>query len=340
MKTRIIFRADANSQIGLGHVMRCLALATMLGPSFERYMAITEPELVVQSMVEQAGLQVIVLDKTSDETDFLALIESGDQVVFDGYSFNRTFQQLVKEKVKQLFFIDDLLEGHQIADVIINHAGGVTPADYDAEPNTTFCLGPHYALLRSPFLKPDGFGPTRVDGPYFVSLGGADPTNNSLAVLRAIQQLDPQQAVRLVLGPLYAHRSTIDTMQASLPNLTVLENLSAEQMVAELDQCSLAITACSTVAYEVCAVNRPLIGILTADNQDRIARFLSDEKLALSVHFPQLLSQMDPSISLETMLVLAIQSTQFTPEQIDESLANQRHYFDGKSPERFRKLFA
>ncbi|QJD77475.1 UDP-2,4-diacetamido-2,4,6-trideoxy-beta-L-altropyranose hydrolase [Spirosoma rhododendri] len=337
---RIIFRADADSQIGLGHVMRCLALADMLGSSVDRYMAITEPEPVVQTRLEQAGLQVIALKKNSIATDFLTLLEPSDQVVLDGYSFDSAFQRAVKKRVKRLFFIDDLLDGRQIADVIINHAGGVSPTDYDAGPNTTFCLGPHYALLRSPFLKPGGFGPPPSDGPYFVSLGGADPSNVSLSVVQAIQQLDPKQVVRLVLGPLYAQRDSIDALRTNLPNLTILENLSAEEMVAELERCSLAITACSTIAYEVCAVNRPLIGILTADNQDRIARFLSDEKLALSVHFPHLLSQLDPSISLETVLKLAIQSIQFTPEQIDESLANQRRYFDGKSPERFRALFS
>lgn len=336
---RIIFRADANSQLGMGHVMRCLALANMLGPAVELYMAIAEPEPVVHALLEQAGLWIIELNKASAEADFLALINADDQVVLDGYSFDSAFQQSVKARAKRLLFIDDLLNGYQIADVIINHAGGVSPADYDADPNTTFCLGPHYALLRPPFLKPDGFGPTPADGPYFVSLGGADPSNVSLSVVQAIQQLDSKQAVRLILGPLYAHRPTIDAMQVSMPNLTILENLSADEMVTELEQCSLAITACSTIAYEVCAVNRPLIGILTANNQDRIARFLSDEKLALSVHFPHLLSQLDPSISLETMLKLAIQSMQFSPEQVDVSLANQRRYFDGKSPERFRALF-
>ena len=30
--------------------------------------------------------------------------------------------------------------------------------DYDAEPYTTFCLGPRYALLRPEFLRPEGFG--------------------------------------------------------------------------------------------------------------------------------------------------------------------------------------
>jgi len=337
---RIIFRADANSQIGLGHVMRCLALANMLDSSVDRYMAIIEPDPAVQSMLAQAGVRVIALAKATAEADLLTLLNEPDQVVLDGYSFDSTYQQTIKARVKRLLFIDDLLDGQQTADVIINHAGNVTPADYDAGPDTIYCLGPLYALLRLPFLRPEGFGPTPVDGPYFVSLGGADPANYSLAVVQAIHDLNPKQAIRLVLGPLYAHRASIDTLQTSLPNLTVLQNLDAGQMVAELAQCSLAITACSTIAYEVCAVNRPLIGILTADNQDRIARFLSDEKLALSVHFPELLSRMDPSISLKTMLKLAIQSMQFTPEQIDESLASQRRYFDGRSPDRFRALFS
>ena len=110
-------------------------------------------------------------------------------------------------------------------------------------------------------------------------------------------------------------------------------------MVAELKNCSLAITACSTIAYEVCAINRPLIAVVTADNQARLAQFLSEEKLALSVNFPTLLTRLTPVLALDQMLKLAIQCFQFSPETVADSLVNQRRFFDGRSPERFRRLF-
>ena len=316
--------------------MRCLALAQMLDNPFR--FAIVQPAPEVGQLIEGAGGTVIPLS-TDDVAEFLTAISPSDVAVLDGYSFDETYQRAVRERAGKLVFIDDLLTGHQVADVVINHAGGIITDDYDAESYTQFFLGPHYALLRPEFLKPEGFGPTPADGPFFVSLGGADPNNTSLKVLKAIQQVDATQPVRIVLGPFHPDRAAIDAFQAQLPNLTILQNLTAAQMVAELQQCSLAITACSTIAYEVCAVNRPLIAVVTADNQDRLAQFLSDEKLALSVNFPTLLTRLTPVISLENMLKLSIQGFQFSPEAADDTLTNQRRFFDGRSPERFRALF-
>lgn len=333
---KLVFRADGNAQIGLGHVMRCLALARMLGDAFR--FAIVQPALDVVRLIEEANGTVVPLH-SDDRAAFLALTAPDEVAILDGYAFDEAYQRAVRERMRKLVFIDDLITGHQVADVVINHAGGITKTDYDAEPYTTFCLGPHYALLRPEFLRPAGFGSVPTDGPIFVSMGGADPHNTSLRVLEAIRQADALRSVRIVLGPFHPDRAAIEAFRSQLPNLTILQNLSAAQMVSELQMCTLAITACSTIAYEVCAVSRPLIAVVTADNQDRLAQFLSDEKLAVSVNYPKLLSQLSPSISLDTALRLSIQSVEFSPDAAMDTLANQRRFFDGRSPERFRALF-
>lgn len=335
---RILFRADGAAQIGLGHVMRCLALARMLAGEFYMRFAIVEPLADVEALIETAGLPVVSLPNANPET-FLSLIEPDEIVVLDGYAFDESFQQSVRSRAEKSIFIDDLLTGRQVADVVINHAGGVTETDYNAEPYTQFFLGPHYALLRPEFLRPEGFGEPPTDGPIFVSLGGADPQNTSLTVLQAIRQVDDTLPVHLVLGPFHPNREALLAYRGQLPNLTILEKLSASEMVNELQQCRLAITACSTVSYEVCAVNRPLIAIVTADNQARLAQFLSEEKLAFSVNFPTLLTRLTPVLALDQLLKLTIQSFQISPDIAAKSLVNQRRYFDGRSPERFWALF-
>ena len=335
---KLLFCADGNAETGLGHIMRCLALADVLADTFDRRFAVVQPDDAVIRLIEKHNVSVIAL-ATSDVAELLTHTTRDDVVVLDGYSFNESFQLDVRKRASKLVFIDDLMQDHQVADVVINHAGGVTETAYEAEPYTQFCLGPHYALLRPEFLRPGGFGEPPANGPIFVNLGGADLQNTSLTVLKGIQQVDATLPVHLILGPFHPDRAAIEAYKRELPNLTILQNLTAEQMANELQQCQLAITSCSTIAYEVCAVNRPLITVLTADNQAQLAQFLADEKLALSVNFPTLLTRLTPIISLENMLKLAIQGFQFMPETVAESLANQRRFFDGRSPERLRALF-
>ncbi|WP_080055072.1 UDP-2,4-diacetamido-2,4,6-trideoxy-beta-L-altropyranose hydrolase [Spirosoma aerolatum] len=337
--SRLLFRADGNAQIGLGHVMRCLALANMLRDDFSMRFAIAEPTYTIENQIEATGLAVLSLPASGSQLAFINQIATDEIVVLDGYTFDEAFQRSVRSKARKLVFIDDLVTGHQVADVVINHAGGVSADEYDAEPYTQFCLGPHYAMLRPEFLRPEGFAKPSIDGPIFVSLGGADPENRSLEVLQGIQKVDRHLPVQIVLGPFHPNRPAIEAFQSQLPNLTVLQNRSASQMVDTLQACSLAITASSTISYEVCAINRPLITVVTADNQIRLARFQSEEKLALSVLFTTYLTNQIPVLGLDEQIRLAIQSIQPTSEIVSDSLLAQRHFFDGQSPSRFRALF-
>lgn len=341
---KLLFRADGNAQIGLGHVMRCLALANMLKGDFSMRFALVEPAPEICSLLIGNGVSVVELPDLDSRAAFLALTEPDDIVVLDGYSFDAAYQDEIRSHVRKLVYIDDLSRAYQVADVVINHAGGITQTDYQSAPYTQFCLGPHFALLRPEFLpssvdSPEGFGQAPADGPVFVSMGGGDLFNTSLQVLEAIRETGITSSVRVVLGPFHPDRAAIEVFRNQLPNLTILQNLTASQMADEIQQCSLAIVACSTIAYEVCAINRPLIAVVTAENQDRIAQFLSEEKLAISVNFPKLLSRLRPSMDLETALKLEIMLFQLSSDTVVETLANQRRFFDGRSPERFRTLF-
>ncbi|AQG80739.1 UDP-2,4-diacetamido-2,4,6-trideoxy-beta-L-altropyranose hydrolase [Spirosoma montaniterrae] len=333
MKKKVLFRADGDAQIGLGHVMRCLALAEMLGDDYNRRFAIVQPAPEVVRLIEEEGVAVLPL--ASNQVDeFASMLEPDMVVVLDGYAFDQSYQQTVRAGARALVYIDDLVTGHQVADVVVNHAGGLTEYEYQSESYTQFCIGPHYALLRPPFFAP--ITPTPKEGPVFVSLGGADPSNTTVRVLEgllaAFRLLNQIWRVHVVVGPLQQNRPAIDALKNNVRHLHILEKLNAGQMVAELTKCQLAITACSTIAYEVCAVNRPLIAIQTADNQSRLAVFL--EKNALT-----------PDVLPINATIDQIANALYTGLSADSAgyrellTQNQRRYFDGRSPERFRALF-
>src|SRR5205823_4199042 len=98
-----------------------------------------------------------------------------DIVVLDGYNFNTEYQQAIKNKGCKLVVIDDLHAWHQVADVVINHAEGITSPDYSAESYTQFCLGLDYVLLRKPFLQPKtSIRKITSVKKVFISMGAAD----------------------------------------------------------------------------------------------------------------------------------------------------------------------
>jgi UDP-2,4-diacetamido-2,4,6-trideoxy-beta-L-altropyranose hydrolase len=334
---KIIFRADGNAQIGLGHVMRCLALSEMLGSDYDRRFAIVQPTPEVARLIQDLGIAVVALPKPPNDLAALSVaLDFDDVLVLDGYAFDKTYQQSCRGIVDTLVYIDDLCEPDPIADVIINHAGGAKQADY--YPNNPFhyrekqlLLGNDYALIRQPFLqaaqqyRSDDHSVELPFKKIFVNLGGADPGNYSWQVVNALLLHNPNRQITLILGSANPHRNTFS--QFSSANLLVLTSLSADAMVEAIRQCDVAVVSCSTISYEVALLRRPFVGILTADNQVALAKFYVKEELTLAV-----LSANFAPYELEAALAT-------TPEKLKAIKARQHKYFDGLSGERLATVF-
>ena len=104
-KTKIYFRADANEIIGLGHVIRTLALASYLEDEFQCVFVIKKPSSTILNIIKSSNLNVININ---NEPDFFNIINNKDIVVLDGYNFKSSYQIRVKESCFKLVCIDDI----------------------------------------------------------------------------------------------------------------------------------------------------------------------------------------------------------------------------------------
>ncbi len=316
---KILFRADGNAQIGLGHVMRCLALAEMIGPDYDRQFAIAQPTPDITRLIEKTGVTILALP-TADTVDFLPFIQPDDVLVLDSYTAIETDQRAMRERARSLVVIDDLVTGRQVADILINHAGDLKISDYDCEPYTQLGLGPKYALVNPAFVsRPQ----PKPDAPVFINLGGADPLNLTRELVVGLLE-QSEHRLTVVLGAANPYRDTF----ADLPTdrVKLMAKLSAKQMARAISGCRVAVVACSTIAYEICTVGRSFVAIQHADNQLPLASFLKNHRLALEV--------MTYPINIGQLLT-TLEKGRFTT-----SVFNQRLFFDGKAPDRFRALFA
>lgn len=323
---KLLFRADGTTQTGMGHIMRSLALAQMLMgegdmPEFDCRFATCQPTSATLKLLAKAGLPVVAL-QTNTPQELLKYVGKDDVVVLDGYAFDADFQRAVREKVHKLVFIDDLIQGKQVADVVINHAGDVTPADYTTDPHTTLLLGTAFALVNPAFRQKAQ--PKEGEHKAFVNMGGADNQNVSLRVAESLLAQNPYLRVTVALGPANPHADSF----AGLPQqdrLSVVQNLSARQMARAIGGSGLSVVAASTIAYEVASISRPMVVIQTADNQHRLVSFLRNRHLALAT----LTLPLDAE-ALQT----AVKKARLTP-----TIFKQRIVFDGKAPDRYRHIF-
>jgi UDP-2,4-diacetamido-2,4,6-trideoxy-beta-L-altropyranose hydrolase len=322
VKRKIYFRADGNAQMGLGHIFRSLALAEMVSTDFDCYFIVRNPLLILKEQILATCNGIIELEDTDDSIaeakQISSLINAGEIIVLDGYHFITPYQQVFKEKDIKVVCIDDIHAYHFISDVVINHAGGMNLKDYSFEPYTKFFLGLQYALLRKPFRE--AAKNRKLDKPnnIFICLGGADPNNDTLGVLKQIGQFDETTTCYLVLGGAYLHKKSLMTyLQNSSIKIEILQNLSAYEMVHYMNLCAKAITPPSTIAYEYLSTGGILYLKIIADNQININRYFLNEGLAFSFD----------------------NYNQIAPITIINTINKQKELLDGYSDRRYIEIF-
>lgn len=322
MKPRVLLRADGHSRMGLGHVMRCLALAEMLRSDFDLRFAIHQPSEALRQRILASGLPVLEVSDPVDALELAQIAIDDDVVVLDGYAFDHDFQRLLKLHCRRLVYIDDWCVKHPIADVIINHAGGLHPEEFEADLQTQLCLGPAYALVHPAFVsarRPAGKG-------ILINLGGADPHNLTLRVVQTLLSAGSSEPLTVVLGAANPHGASFN----QLAGVTLKSNLSVEEMAEEIAACGLAIGSLSTVSYEIATVGRPFIGVQIAENQTLMRHFFDAQGLSLATLHPDFNDE-----ELQNALCVA----QDNPAIVHRTLQWQRNVFDGKSAFRFQTLF-
>ncbi|MEJ7665859.1 MAG: hypothetical protein WKG07_43260 [Hymenobacter sp.] len=94
-KPRLVLRADGNGRIGLGHVMRPLALAEILRTVILRsgFFLFKRPPLIVRLVIQRAGLEAVeLLGELTNEELARSLLRPTDVLVLDGYGFDYAYQ--------------------------------------------------------------------------------------------------------------------------------------------------------------------------------------------------------------------------------------------------------
>jgi len=279
-KSKVYFRADGNATIGLGHVIRCLAIADMISDDFDCYFLIRSPEMYIQEQILKICKSIIVLnpDEIKKEAELISekYLSADDIIVLDGYSFETNYQKTIKESKASLVCVDDIHDYHFFADAIINHAGGLSTQLYSAEPYTKYYLGLEYTMLRKEFLSTtqSTSDPDTINNNVFICLGGADPNNDTTYVLDNCFRVQPESSYYLVLGGSYIHRSKLDIfLRDKNVDLTILQNLSAREMSTYMRKCKSAITSPSTISYEYLSIGGFLYLHQIAENQNDIYKY-------------------------------------------------------------------
>ncbi|MTI88140.1 MAG: UDP-2,4-diacetamido-2,4,6-trideoxy-beta-L-altropyranose hydrolase [Balneolaceae bacterium] len=269
VKQEVYIRADGSSDIGLGHIVRCISLANMLKDDFSiHFFSLKIPDSLKNEIIQNEW-DFTVIEK---ELDYMNELTGNEIVVLDGYQFDSDYQKLIKNKGCKLVCIDDFHDQHFYADLVINHAPGVIKDDYEGESYTKYLLGPDYALLRPEFLdnKSQEINTSKGIKNLFICFGGSDSRNLTAKILSWIPPKN--YLVTVVLGNAYSHQDALNNVIEERQDLEIVikNSLSAEEIRKELEQADLAIVPASGILFEIISAGLPVVSGYYVDNQQGI----------------------------------------------------------------------
>ena len=267
-KPKILIRTDGSSQIGLGHLVRCSALALILKHEFEIIFYCREIPDYILSELEVSGFGC---RKIENECEFLGQLTDNIVAVLDGYHFDIEYQKKVKATGAKLVCIDDMHDKEFVADMIINHAPGITPQDYRAQPYTQFALGLEYALLRPYFLEQAKKQRTieKIET-VLICFGGSDYKNLIQRTLQVVLEFPQFKTIIVVTGSSYKSTVSFKKLITSDTRIDYRHALNEQQILETMLMSDLAIVPASGILFEVLAVGCIAISGSYIDNQNLI----------------------------------------------------------------------
>lgn len=270
----VAIRADGSASIGMGHIMRTLAVAVELRDLGACVVFVCSDEESAK-VVGARGFETRVLGTEPEQlsacidVEVLAFEDLGACFIFvDSFFANN----LYFERVSHVGPVGSFAFGKRFSlglDLMVSYL----PSD-DASwmrnrfaEDATLLLGESYVPLRREFRGITSRSMNRPVGDVLVMSGGSDPLDMSMLVLEAME-CDPlwDSVIRhVVAGPACQHKTALRT-HAEKSGRTILHE-DVSNMAALMCGCDIAITSCGFSCYELAACGVPMVAFATSDDQ-------------------------------------------------------------------------
>lgn len=273
---RIYFRADANGQVGYGHLMRCLTIADACAGRGLWPVFVMADEGAVET-VEERGFPCVILhtDYRDMEREIPALcgaLQADTPIVLDSYFLTQDYVKALRERGFRLAWMDDLGEEDYPVDLLINYNLYAPQLGYPKAGDTQYLIGASYAPVRPAFHTEQVRVSDRLQT-ILVTTGAADPCGAGSFFAETLAQLDAEVQILVVCGPYASDREALYALAGQCGRISVLEGVTDLSPV--MRRSDFAVAAAGSTLYELCAVGVPAMVYYFADNQRQGAEAFS-----------------------------------------------------------------
>ncbi len=288
----VVIRADANSKIGMGHVMRCLSVADALVKRGEEVLFVTADDTPVPLLTKKGiPYRVLHTDYADMEAELpelwevlrelpqgaespeAALAQKNTSILVDSYYVTEKYLAALKKRITTIY-MDDIYAFSYPVDMLINYNIYGEEMGYEKDAafaDTKLLLGTEYVPLREEFSAAEQQR-TAADGGILITTGGSDSFNLAGQLLMEAMKYDAlkEKEYHVVSGSLNPHIGEQQALAQKHENIHIHCNVT--NMAELMAESEVALSAGGSTLYELCAMGVPVIAFSFAENQERLVQ--------------------------------------------------------------------
>lgn len=266
----IYIRADGNTEIGTGHIMRCLSITEMvleMGGSCTFIVA--DREMV--SLLATKEIPYICLgsvwndlDRETDQMERLIREMNIRSLLVDSYFVTADYLSRLN-RLTRVLYMDDLNAFEYPCSALVNYNIYADPQNY------VYCskvfMGSQYAPVRKEFRNLPKPRIREKMQDVLITVGGSDAYNVAGQMIKILKQHDQLDDVKfhVVAGRLNRNIEELEELAKQNAGIVIYKNV--QQMSELMLACDAAISAGGSTLYELCACGTPTVCFAWADNQ-------------------------------------------------------------------------
>lgn len=276
----IFIRADSNSEIASGHIMRCIAIAKCIKKYGKKVTFLIADKNPIP-MLEDAQMHYRVLN--SDWRDLMTDIESvalilqtsvNPVLLIDTYRITSEYVEKLTPFCK-IAYLGSKQEYLGTLDLLINYSADIDYQFYKDtyDSSTKLLLGPSFAPLREEFQNITHDYKNQVQR-ILLTTGNTDTHNIVGNIIKNLSSFLDEKSISLevVVGRMFSNKESLYELSLLSDNIHLNENV--QNMSLLMKQCDLAISANGTTVYELAAMGIPTISFAMVEEQVKSAEAL------------------------------------------------------------------
>lgn len=283
-------RADGNSRIGAGHLMRCMTIAEEIKKKEEVLFLCAEEEsaqFAIEKGYPATTLNTIPFSQEEAEAVIAILQkEQNPKILIDSYACEEEYTKKI-HLYANIACMDDMMDKkYPSARWVINYNAFAKSSAYveyykEFEHAPQFLLGADYIPIRTQFLEKDYQVEENITD-VLLTTGGGDDKNIAGQIMEELLQHEDNSSLiyHIVCGSFNPNKGYLLELAKKNTRIRIHENV--QDMAGLMSKCDIAITAGGTTIYELCAIGVPFVCFSYARNQDRLVEFIGKNNIGIA----------------------------------------------------------